>query len=289
MLREVGVLAPKIPVVPKIVERIEQDFEHYLSQERGLAWVTVIRHRTPLRKFLQEYCSKGAASFQTLTGADITRFIECHAYDQSPRSAQSMCWTLRAFARYLLYRGHTTIDLAGAVPSVRTWRFTALPEVLSPKQVQKVLASCDRSSAIGKRDYAVLMLLARLGLRAKEIATFTLNDIDWYSSRLIIQGKGRRQDSLPLIPEVGSTLADYLEHGRPNTDSRRVFVRSLAPHIGLASSCRYINDCRISDDSRRGQCTAQGHPYLSSQSSDSVATRRRNADRDWTSAQASES
>lgn len=236
VLREVGVIAPKIPVVPKIVERIEQDFEHYLSQERGLAWVTVIRHRTPLRKFLQEYCSKGAASFQTLTGADITRFIECHAYDQSPRSAQSMCWTLRAFARYLLYRGHTTIDLAGAVPSVRTWRFTALPEVLSPKQVQKVLASCDRRSSIGKRDYAVLILLARLGLRANEIATLTLGDIHWHSSCLMVQGKGRRLASLPLLTEVGSALADYLEHGRPHTDSRRVFVRSLAPHTEFASS-----------------------------------------------------
>lgn len=236
VLREVGVIAPKIPVVPKIVERIEQDFEHYLSQERGLAWVTVIRHRTPLRKFLQEYCSKGAASFQTLTGADITRFIECHAYDQSPRSAQSMCWTLRAFARYLLYRGYTTIDLAGAVPSVRTWRFTALPEVLSPKQVQKVLASCDRRSSIGKRDYAVLILLARLGLRANEIATLTLGDIHWHSSCLMVQGKGRRRASLPLLTEVGSALADYLEYGRPHTDSRRVFVRSLAPHTEFASS-----------------------------------------------------
>ena len=236
VLREVGVIAPKIPVVPKIVERIEQDFEHYLSQERGLAWVTVIRHRTPLRKFLQEYCSKGAASFQTLTGADITRFIECHAYDQSPRSAQSMCWTLRAFARYLLYRGHTTIDLAGAVPSVRTWRFTALPEVLSPKQVQKVLASCDRRSSIGKRDYAVMILLARLGLRANEIATLTLGDIHWHSSCLMVQGKGRRLASLPLLTEVGSALTDYLEHGRPHTDSRRVFVRSLAPHTEFASS-----------------------------------------------------
>lgn len=236
VLREVAVIAPKMPVVPGTVERIEQDFQHYLSQERGLAWVTVIRHRTPLRKFLQEYCSKGAASFPMLTGADITRFIECHAYDQSPRSAQSMCWTLRAFARYLLYRGYTTIDLAGAVPSVRTWRFTALPEVLSPKQVQKVIASCDRRSSIGKRDYAVLILLARLGLRANEIATLTLGDIHWHSSCLMVQGKGRQRASLPLLSEVGSALADYLEHGRPHTDSRRVFIRSLAPHTGFASS-----------------------------------------------------
>ncbi len=128
------------------------------------------------------------------------------------------------------------VNLSTSVPSIRTWKFSLLPEFLQPKQIQQVLDSCDRSSSIGMRDYAVLMLLARLGLRAKEVATLTLNNIDWYTSRLIVKGKGRHQDSLPLLPEVGSTLADYLEHGRPNTGSRRVFVRSLAPHIGLASS-----------------------------------------------------
>lgn len=236
VLREVGAIAPKVPVVPSTFEHIEQDFEHYLSKERGLSWVTVIRHRTPLRKFLKEYCTKGVASFPMLTGADITRFVERHAYDQSPRSAQSMCWTLRAFTRYLLYRDYTTIDLAGAVPSVRTWKFAALPEVLLPEQVQHVLASCDRRSSIGKRDYAALILLARLGLRANEIAMLTLGDIHWHSSCLMVQGKGRRRASLPLLSEVGNALADYLEHGRPHTDSRRVFVRSLAPHTGFASS-----------------------------------------------------
>ncbi len=236
VLREGDVIASPPLIQPGPFEKIEIDFGNYLSQERGLSRLTVIRHLPPLRKFLYEHCPEGAASFSKLTGRDITDFIERHAHDQSPRSGKSMCWTLRAFTRYLQYRGYIIANLATSVPSIRTWKFSSLPEFLLPEQIQQVLDSCDRSSAIGKRDYAVLMLLARLGLRAKEIATLTLNDIDWYSSRLIIQGKGRRQDSLPLIPEVGSTLADYLEHGRPNTDSRRVFVRSLAPHIGLASS-----------------------------------------------------
>ena len=236
VLREVDVIASPPLIPPGPFEQIEIDFGNYLSQERGLSRLTVIRHLPPLRKFLYAHCPDGTASFSKLTGRDITDFIERHAHDQSPRSGKSMCWTLRAFTRYLQYRGHIIANLATSVPSIRTWKFSSLPEFLLPMQIQQVLDSCDRSSSIGKRDYAVLMLLARLGLRAKEIATLTLNDIDWYSSRLIIQGKGRRQDSLPLIPEVGSTLADYLEHGRPNTDSRRVFVRSLAPHIGLASS-----------------------------------------------------
>ena len=236
VLREIGAITPQPPIVPGPLEQIEQDFERYLSQERGLSGVTVIRHRPPLRKFLREYGAEGSANFSELTGADITHFVERHAHDQSPRSAQCMCWTLRAFTRYLLYRGHITVDLATAVPSVRTWRFGTLPGYLSPKQVQQVLDNCDRRSSIGKRDYAVLTLLVRLGLRANEIATLTLDDIDWHSSRLTVQGKGHRRASLPLLSQAGTALADYLEHGRPPTNSRRAFVRSLAPHIGFASS-----------------------------------------------------
>ena len=236
VLRELDVISPQPPTISGPLEQIEHDFGRYLSQERGLSRVTVIRHLPPLRKFLREYCAEGSASFSKLTGTDIIRFVERHAHDQSPRSAQYMCWTLRAFTRYLLYRGHIAVDLATVVPSVRTWRFGALPEYLSPNQVQQVLNSCDRRSSVGKRDYAVLILLARLGLRANEITTLTLDDIDWHSSCLTVQGKGRRRASLPLLAEVGTALAKYLEHGRPRTNSRRVFIRSLAPHIGFASS-----------------------------------------------------
>jgi site-specific recombinase XerD len=236
VLREIGVIAPPIPIAPGPLEQIEQEFQRYLSQERGLSGVTIVRHLPPLRKFLRESCAQGKASFSKLTAADITHFVERHAHDQSPRSAQSMCWTLRAFTRFLLYRGHIAVDLAAAVPSTRTWRFRTLPEQLSPDQVQRVLDSCDRHTSLGRRDYAVLLLLARLGLRAKEIATLTLDDIDWQSGRLNIHGKGRRRAYMPLLFEVGSALADYLAHGRPHSDSRCVFVRTLAPHIGFASS-----------------------------------------------------
>lgn len=236
LLREIEAIAPLTAKVPGPLEQIEQDFERYLSQERGLMRVTVIRHRPPLRKFLREHCAEGSTSLSRLTGVDITDFVVRHAHDQSPRSAQCMCWTLRTFTRYLLYRGYIDVDLTTAVPSVRTWRFAGLPEHLSPDQVQQVLERCDRHSSIGRRDYAVLLLLARLGLRANEIATLMLDDIDWCSGHLTVRGKGRRHASLPLLSEVGTALADYLEHGRPHTDNRRVFVRSLAPHVGFASS-----------------------------------------------------
>jgi integrase len=188
VLRELDVISPQSSTISGPLEQIEHDFGHYLSQERGLSRVTVIRHLPPLRNFLRECCAEGSASFSKLTGTDIIRFVERHAHDQSPRSAQYMCWTLRAFTRYLLYRGHIAFDLATVVPSVRTWRFGTLPEYLSPNQVQQVLNSCDRRSSVGKRDYAVLILLARLGLRANEITTLTLDDIDWHSSCLTVQG-----------------------------------------------------------------------------------------------------
>ena len=236
LLREIEAIAPLTAKVPGPLEQIEQDFERYLSQERGLMRVTVIRHRPPLRKFLREHCAEGSTSLSRLTGVDIADFVVLHAHDQSPCSAQCMCWTLRTFTRYLLYRGYIDVDLATAVPSVRTWRFATLPEHLSPDQVQQVLERCDRNSSIGRRDYAVLLLLARLGLRANEIATLTLDDIDWHSGHLTVRGKGRQHASLPLLSEVGTALADYLKHGRPHTVNRRVFVRSLAPHVGFASS-----------------------------------------------------
>ena len=235
LLRENETIASPQAVLNPL-ELIEQDFSRYLLRERGLSKVTVIRHFPPLRKFLREYCSEGYSSCIKLSAADITHFIEIHAHDQSPRSAQSMCWTLRAFLRYLLYRGHMTVDLSYAVPSVRRWKLATLPEYLTPVQVQQVLDGCDRNSPIGSRDHAVLVLLARLGLRANEIVTLTLEDIDWYSCRLTVWGKGRKQAALPLLSVVGQALANYLKNGRPRTDSRRVFIRSLAPHTGFASS-----------------------------------------------------
>jgi site-specific recombinase XerD len=236
VLREIDAIASPPPRTPGPLERIEQDFQQYVLQERGLAGTTFIRHLPALRRFLQECGIEDNASFAKLTAADVTHFVERHVHDQSPRSAQSLCWTLRAFTRFLLYRGHITVDLATAVPSIRTWRFRTLPEHLSLEQVQRVLDSCDRQTSLGKRDYAILLLLARLGLRAKEIATLTLDDIDWQSGQLRIRGKGRRRACMPLLREVGRAMAEYLAHGRPHTDDRHVFVRTLAPHIGFASS-----------------------------------------------------
>ena len=235
VLRDAEVIAPKRRVYPSPREQIVEDFRHYLSQCGGYGARTIISHLPTLRRFLLECCPEGTSSFPKIVAADISGFVVRHAPDQSTRSTQRACWTLRAFLRYLRYKGLTSTDLSAAVPSVRTWRFSSLPQYLSPAQVQKVLNAVDRTAPLGRRDYAILLLLARLGLRASEVATLCLEDIDWHSGQLTIRGKGRQRARMPLPTDVGAAIASYLRCSRPQSESRRVFLREWAPHIGFSS------------------------------------------------------
>lgn len=237
VLRSIEAIRPKRPAALGPGDVIFEQFRQYLSQDRGLACGTIGRHELVVRSFVRERCEDESRRFRALTSADILGFIKHHAGDGSPRSAQIMCSTLREFLRYLRYRGYIRTDLATSVPVIRRWRLSSLPEYLLPSQVQKVLNACDRRSAIGRRDYAILLMLARLGLRANEIATLTLDDVDWREGQLSVQAKGRQRAQLPLPYEVGSAVAAYLQNGRPRSDSRRLFLRDLAPHTGFASSC----------------------------------------------------
>jgi site-specific recombinase XerD len=236
VLREVDVIVPKRPEPLSAHEQIVEDFRRHLLQEGGYGRRTIITHLPTLRRFLAEHCAGGVKSFSKLAAADIVAFVARHASKQSARSTQSVCWTLRSFLRYLRYKDLIGDELASAVPSVRTWRFTSLPQYISPAQVQKVLKAVDRSTPLGRRDYAVLLLLSRLGLRANEVTTLCLEDIDWQSGKLTIRGKGRQRAQMPLPIEVGAAIAEYLQQSRPYTDSRRVFLRQWAPHIGFASA-----------------------------------------------------
>jgi integrase len=148
-----------------------------------------------------------------------------------------MCWSLRAFLRYIHHRGLNPLALAGCVPSIRRWKLASLPTYLSAAQVQKVLDGCDRTTALGRRDYAILMMLAKLGLRADEVATLTLDDIDWRSGEMLVRAKGRQRARMPMPPDVGAAVVAYLRDGRPTSSCRRLFLRSLAPNVGFASGC----------------------------------------------------
>lgn len=236
VLREADAIAPAAPVALDLHEQIFEDFAGYLDRERGLTRVTIIRHLPVIRLFLKEMNVDRIDDFAGLGQTNIIGFIERHAQDQSPDSAKSMCWTLRAFLRYLRYEDRIPVDLAGCVPRVRRWRYASLPTYLSARQVQQVLDGCDRQTVLGRRDYAILIMLARLGLRANEIATLTLDDVDWRSGELRIHGKGRQRTQMPLPPDVGAAIAAYLRNGRPRSDSRHLFLRGIVPYTGFASS-----------------------------------------------------
>ncbi len=236
VLRQVNVIAAPVPTELGACERIFGDFAGYLGRERGLVRVTIIHHRPVVRLFLQETGARTIDDFAKLDQAGVIGFVERHARDHSPATAKSMCWSLRAFLRYLRWEGWISLDLAGSVPTVRRWRQASLPTYMSAEQVQRVLDGCDRRSAIGRRDFAILILLARLGLRANEAATLMLDDLDWRSGQLLVNGKGRQRTPMPLPRDVGTAIADYLRDGRPRSESRRVFLREDAPHVGFASS-----------------------------------------------------
>lgn len=237
MLREGGVIAsrPSIPAAPH--EQIVDDFQRYLSEERGLTRVTIIRHVPVVRRFLREVCPGVVSHLRRIGQADVTRYIERHARDQSAASGKAMCWALRSFLRYLHHKGLIPRPLAGCVPSIRRWKLVSLPTYLSAVQVQTVLDGCDRSTALGRRDYAILMILAKLGMRAGEVATMTLDDIDWRSGEMLIRAKGRERARIPIPPDVGAAVVAYLRNGRPKSSCRRLFLRTPAPQVGFASGC----------------------------------------------------
>jgi site-specific recombinase XerD len=236
VLRQVDAIAPQGPVELSPRERIFEDFAGYLARERGLARGTIVGHLPAVRLFLQEMGIERTGDLARLDQAAVIGFIERHALDHSPATAKKTCCALRAFLRYLRWEGWTSVDLAGSVPTVRRWRHATLPTCMSSGQVQQVLDGCDRRTATGRRDFAILMLLARLGLRANEVVTLTLDAIDWRSGQVLVNGKGRQRIRMPLPPDVGAAIASYLQDGRPRSDSRRVFLREAAPHAGFASS-----------------------------------------------------
>lgn len=237
-LRQASVIAPGPVAAVTVHEQIFEAFSIYLRRDRGLVANSALRHLPVIRLFLREVCPDGPGDLSRIGRSDVVRFIERHAADWSPAWGKAMCWTLRSFLRYLHHKGLNPQALATCVPSIRTWRFVNLPTYLSAAQVQAVLEGCDRTTPLGRRDYAILLMLAKLGLRASEVATLTLDDIDWRAGEMRIRAKGRQQATMPIPPDVGAAIVAYLRDGRPSPSScRRVFLRTLAPHTGFASGC----------------------------------------------------
>lgn len=239
MLREQGVIPPQKeqPLSPQ--QRLIKEYEHYLLEERGLTLATVANNAPFADQFLSALSAKFRGSclrLSQLRAADVTDFVRRQTHKLSPGRAQLLVTALRSFLRYLLHQGRIKTDLAICVPTVARWSFSTLPKFLPTGSIEKVLDRSDRQSPMGRRDYAILLLLARLGLRACEVVALNLEDIDWANARITIRTKGGRWNQLPLPADVGEALASYLRNGRPRCSCRRVFIRNKAPQTGFAGS-----------------------------------------------------
>jgi len=236
-LREEGILPASVPEIEDSpLQRIENTFALYLEQERGLSQDTLDNYLPIVRRFLMERFHNRKIFLDKLRSQDISGFILHYAHTMSPGRAQLTVSALRSFLRFLYKRGEIATDLAAAVPTVAKWRFSGIPKFLQQEQVERLLQSCDQNTAAGQRDYAILLLLSRLGLRAGEVMHMDLDDIHWESGELIVRGKSSREERLPLPHDVGQAIAAYLRHSRPHCSSRRVFIRLFAPHQGFSSS-----------------------------------------------------
>ncbi|WP_342202977.1 tyrosine-type recombinase/integrase [Mesorhizobium carmichaelinearum] len=201
-LRDEGLVPAAPPIEPTEQEQIVEAFAAYLTSERGLALTTVERHKPLAYRFLQETCPAGADGFAALTPEIVIGYVERHALDGSADSGKAMCGVVRAFMRYLHVKGFIAVALANCVPSIRRWRLAGLPTFLPPEKVQQVLDACDRATAMGLRDYAVLMVLAKLGLRAGEVAALIQRVLAIPSKR-----SDKRQLQFLTRPEIEAILA----------------------------------------------------------------------------------
>ncbi len=236
LLREKGVVAPAPLIERSPAQRLEEDFQRYLQQERRLAPATVLNYTQFVRSFLAQGVADGQVRLDRLCAADVVRFVQHEAARLHPKRSKLMTTALRSFLRYARYRDLVRVDLWSSVPTVANWSMASLPRALSSEDVQQLLSHCDRHTTVGRRNWAILLLLARLGLRAGEVVSLRLEDLDWETGELCIRSSGASADRLPMPQEVGAAVAEYLRLTRPNCSSRCVFVRLRAPHRGLASS-----------------------------------------------------
>ena len=242
-----------LPVTPACQAR--QEFERYLQHERGLAQATVCLYGQAIGRFLGHVFGDREVRLGKLDATDVVRFVRLEAIRlHHSKRAKVMTSALRAYLRYGRYRGEINADLSACVPSVANWTQAGIPRTISSPQVECLLAACDRHTATGRRDYAILLLLARLGLRAGEVVELKLDDFDWDEASIRIHGPAQRCDRLPLPADVGAALVDYLRNARPPCPARNVFLRAKAPRRPLSGPSAV--SCVVSRALRRADIDA---------------------------------
>jgi len=233
ILRNEGV-CPAAPAHATPADDVAMCFARYLQHDQGLADITVENYTRTARQFLVWRFDQGEVCLRDLGATDTITFVQNRAKRLGPPALKCVVTALRSFLRYGQFLGEVPTGLATGVPAVAGWTTTPpVPKAISAEHAQRAIDSCDCQTSVGRRDRAVLLLLARLGLRAIEIVRLMLDDIDWEHAQLRVHGKGGQESILPLTADVGEAIAAYLEHGRPNSQDRHLFLRSVAPIRGL--------------------------------------------------------
>lgn len=219
------------PAVPET--ELWRSFCAWMRAQRGTSDRTLFNYGIPIRELIRRF---GEDPSQ-LDAHRLRQFVLQQSQTTGWAPAKRCTTALRMFLRFLIAEGWCRAGLLGAIPTLPHWRLTSLPRYLPPEDVERLIESCDLSSPVGKRDRAILLLLARLGLRAGDIVQLRLQDIDWKGAWIKVSGKSRRESRLPLSREVGRAIVMYLQNGRPQTCTDALFVRSRAPFRALASHC----------------------------------------------------
>jgi integrase/recombinase XerD len=258
-LRGLGVVPARQSRVPTAADELLEQFRRYLAVERGLGAGTARGYVDIVRPFVESRVSSiGVVGLWELSPADVLGFLLAETGRRSRKSAKLLVSALRSLLGFWHVRGLIGRPLAGAVPSVAGWKLAGLPRALEAEQVRSLLDSCDRSTAAGMRDFAILTMLVRLGMRRGEVAGLRLDDIDWRAGELVVRGKGDRIERLPLPADVGEAVAVYLRDARPaGFSGREVFVRIKAPRRPLTAGG--VTQVVISASKRAGLGEVSAH------------------------------
>lgn len=258
--RVAPLLGPASPAETPTGGRLEElvsEFVGYLRDERGLAESTMANYRNVAAAFLSARVGDDTSTVTGVRADDVIGFMLTEANRRSAGTLSNVATGLRAFLRFLYVQGHTATPLATAVPTAPGWSDTGgPPRAADPGQVASLLASCDRRTTAGRRDFAILTVLARLGLRAGEAAALTVDDIDWRAGELVVTGKGNRRERLPLPHDVGQAIADYCKRGRRRGECRSLFLHVRAPYTGISASAVRQVVARASDRAGLGRIGA---------------------------------
>ena len=232
-LRDAGLVTASITESSAQEPVLFAAFCHWMRQQRGTCDPTLYNYSLSIRALLRRLGEEPGR----FDAQNLRQFVLEYSQQRGWAAAKKCTTALRMFLRFLIAEGQCAPSLDDAIPVLAHWRLSALPRYLQSEEVEQIITSCDPTSMVGRRDRAILLLLARMGLRAGDIVQLRLGDVDWEGAAIHVSGKGRRQTRLPLTQEVGHAVAAYLLEGRPRTNTDVLFVRSRAPFRAFASHC----------------------------------------------------